>query len=130
RARMGPRRRVGDLRLAPIPDATLQWILPQLDVTERRRVVVHSVQAEVRRQSVVSPPGMMRTLAIDGKCLGSGRRGGGPRCQGQGEGWVPRARRGLLTGTYPRLFIDQRSLAAEQHEMGAFAAFWAQLLQP
>lgn len=129
RTRTGPPLDVGGMRLAPIPDATLQWILPQLDATEVRQLLVDQVRAEVRRKSVVTPEGAIRTLAIDGKCLWSGRRGGCPECQVQGGVRVHRVMRGLLTSARPRLFLDQRTLGAEENEMGAFAAFWAQLLQ-
>src|SRR5687768_14037828 len=37
RTRIGPPLWVGELRLAPIPDATLQWILPQVDRQEVRQ---------------------------------------------------------------------------------------------
>lgn len=127
--RSGPPLRVGELALAPIPDATLQWILPQVDRTEVRQLVVDSVRAEVRRKSVTTPEGAIRTLAIDGKCLWSGRRGGCQDCQQQGEVRVHRVIRALLTSARPRVFLDQRTLAAAENEMGAFAAFWAQLLQ-
>jgi len=129
RTRMGPPRRMGELRLAPIPDATVPWILAQVDRGEVRQVLVDSVRAEVRRKSVVTPEAVIRTLAIDGKCLWSGRRGGCPDCQGQGELRVHRVLRALLTSARPRLFLEHRTLAAEEHELGAFAAFWAQLLQ-
>jgi hypothetical protein len=128
RTRTGPPLRVGELRLAPIPDATLQWILPQLNPEEVRQVVVKRVRAEVRRKSVVSPSGAIRTLAIDGKCLWRGRRGGCPDCQLQGPVRVHRVMRALLTSARPRLFLDQRTLTAAENDMGAFAAFWAQLL--
>jgi Transposase DDE domain len=128
RTRLGPPLWVGELRLAPIPDATLQWILPQVDRQEVRQLLVESVRAEVRRKSVVSPMGAVRTLAIDGKCLWSGRRGGCPDCQVQGGVRVHRVVRALLTSARPRLFLDQRPVAAAENEMGAFAAFWAQVL--
>ena len=127
--RTGPRRQVGELRLAPIPDATLQWILPQVDPTEVRQVLVDSVRAEVRRKSVTTPAGALRTLAIDGKCLWSGRRGGCKACQGQGGLRGHRVVRALLTSARPRILLDQRTLAADENEMGAFTAFWAQLCQ-
>jgi hypothetical protein len=120
---------VGELELAPIPDATLQWILPQLHLAEVRQLVVGSVRDEVRRKSVVAPAGAIRTLAIDGKCLWSGRRGGCGACQVQGESRVHRVIRALLTSARPRLFLDQHTMGAAENEMGAFAAFWAQLLQ-
>ncbi len=127
--RTGPPLQAAELQLAPIPEATLQWILPQLDVREVRQVLVKSVRAEVRRKSVVTPAGALRTLAIDGKCLWSGRRGGCPACQMQGAVRVHRGMRALLTSACPRLFLDQGTLGAEENEMGAFAAFWVQLLQ-
>jgi hypothetical protein len=34
-----------------------------------------------------------------------------------------------ITSTRPRVFLDQRTLAADENEMGALAAFWAPLLQ-
>lgn len=127
--RLGPPPRVGELRLAPIPDATLQWILPQVDRTEVRQLLVESVRAEVRRKSIRHPEGVLRTLAIDGKCLWSGRRRGCPDCQLQGVGQVHRVMRALLTSARPRVFLDQHTLGAAENEMGAFAAFWAQLLE-
>jgi hypothetical protein len=127
--RTGPPQRVGELRLAPIPDATVQWILPQVDRAEVRQVLVESVRAEVRRKSVVTAAGALRTLAIDGKCLWSGRRGGCPDCQRQGAVQVHRVMRALLTSARPRLFLDQCTLGAAENEMGAFAAFWAQVLR-
>jgi hypothetical protein len=127
--RTGPPRRVGELRLAPMPDATVQRLLPQMDRNEVRQVLVDSVRAEGRRKSVVTPTGAIRTLAIDGKCLWSGRRGGCPDGQLRGAVRGHRVLRALLTSARPRLFLDQRTLGAEEHEMGAFAAFWAQLLQ-
>jgi hypothetical protein len=129
RTRTGPPLQVGGLALAPIPEATLQWILPQLEVGEVRQVLVESVQAEVRGKSVVTPAGMLRPLASDGKCLWRGRRGGCPGCQLQGGVRVHRVLRALLTSARPRLFLDQRPLGAAENEMGAFAGFWAQLLQ-
>jgi Transposase DDE domain len=129
RTRLGPPLQVAQLQLAPIPDATLQWILPQLEVREVRQVLVESVRAEVRRKSGVTPAGAIRTLAIDGKCLWSGRRGGCPDCQVQGAVRVHRVIRALLTSARPRLFLDQRTLGAAENEMGALAGFWAQLLQ-
>jgi hypothetical protein len=97
-------------------------------VGEVRQVLVESVRAEVRRKSVVSPVGGLRTLAIDGKCLWRGRRGGCPACQVQGNVRGHRVMRALLTSASPRLFLDQRPLAAEEKAMGAFAASWGQLL--
>jgi hypothetical protein len=129
RTRTGPPLEVGGMRLAPIPDATLPWMLPQVDATEVRQLLVDQVRAEVRRKSVVMPAGAIRTLAIDGQCLWSGRRGGCPACQVQGGVRVHRVMWGLLTSARPRLFLDHRTLGAEENEMGAFAAFWAQLLQ-
>jgi hypothetical protein len=85
RTRTGPPRRVGELRLAPMPDATLPWIVPQVDPTEVRRALVESVRAEVRRQRGVIPEGALRTLAIDGQWLWRGRRGGCAACQVHGE---------------------------------------------
>jgi len=128
--RTGPPLWVGELALGPIPDATLQGILPQLELTEVRQMVVESVRAEVRRQRVVTPPGALRTLAIDGKCLWRGQRGGGADCQAQGAVRVHRVLRALLTSARPRVFLEHRTLGAEENEIGAFAAFWAQLLQP
>jgi hypothetical protein len=104
-------------------------MLPQVERDEVREVLVESVRAEVRRKSVVSPAGALRTLAIDGKCLWSGRRGGCPDCQVQGAVQVHRVIRALLTSACPQLFLDQRMLGAAENEMGACAAFWAQLLQ-
>jgi hypothetical protein len=37
--------------------------------------------------------------------------------------------RALLSRARPRLFLEQRTLGAKENELGAFAAFWAQLLQ-
>jgi hypothetical protein len=45
--RTGPPLQAAELQLAPIPEATLQWILPQLAVREVRQVLVKSVRAEV-----------------------------------------------------------------------------------
>jgi hypothetical protein len=127
--RIGPPPRVGELRLAPIPDATFQWILPQVDRTEVRQLVVGSVRAEGRRKSISHPDRGLHTLAIDGKCLWSGRRGGCQDCQCQGAVRVHRVMRALRTSARPRLFLDQHTLGAAENEMGAFAAFWAQLLE-
>jgi len=69
-------------------------------------------------------------LAIDGKCLWRGQRGGCADCQAQGAVRVHRVLRALLTSARPRVFLDHRTLGAEENEIGAFAAFWAQLLQP
>jgi hypothetical protein len=128
RTRLGPPLRVGELRLAPIPDATLHWILPQVDRQEVRQRLVESVRAEVRRQSGVNPRGAVRTLAIDGQCLWSGRRGGCPDGQVQGGVRVHRILRALRTSARPRRFLDQRTLAAAEHARGACAAFWAPVL--
>ncbi len=129
RTRTGPPGQVGELTLAPIPDATVPWMLAQLDATEVRQVVGDSVRAEVRRKRVVTPDGAIRTLAIDGKCLWSGRRGGCPHCQVQGDVRVHRVQRALLTSARPRIFLEQRTRGAGENERGAFAAFWLQLLQ-
>jgi hypothetical protein len=127
--RTGPPLRVGELRRAPIPEATRRWILPQLDRTEVRQVLVASGRAEVRRKSRVTPDGALRTWAIDGKCLWSGRRGGCQDCQEQGAVRGQRGLRALLTRARPRLFLDQRTLGAAAHAIGAFAAFWTPLPQ-
>jgi hypothetical protein len=78
RPRTGPALWLGAMRLAPIPDATVQWILPRLDRREVRQVLVESVRAEVRRKSVVTPTGAIRHRGHpdpvpDGKSLWSGR---------------------------------------------------------
>jgi hypothetical protein len=73
----------------------------------------------MRRKSVVPLAGLLRSLTIDGKCLWSGRRGGCQDCQVQGAVRVHRALRALLTSTRPQLFLDQRTLAAEENERGA-----------
>jgi hypothetical protein len=96
---------------------------------EVRQVLVDSVRSEVRRKSVATPEGAIQTLAIDGRCLWRGRRGGCLECQVQGSMRVHRVLLALLTSARPRLFLDQRTLVAAENEMGAFAAFWAQLLQ-
>lgn len=127
--RTGPRLQGGELRLAPLPDAPLPGILPQRDPTEGRQVLVDSVRAEVRRKSVTTPAGASRTLALDGKGLWRGRRGGCAACQGQGGRRVPRVVRALLTSARPRICLEQRTLAADEHEMGAFTAFGAPLCQ-
>jgi hypothetical protein len=127
--RTGPRLQGGERRLAPIPAATLPWILPQLDPTEVRQVLVDSVRAEVRRKRVTTPAGAMRTLAIEGQGLWSGRLGGCKACQVQGGSRVHRVVRALLTRARPRILLEQRPLAADEHEMGAFTAFWAPLCQ-
>ncbi|HSF29365.1 MAG TPA: ISAs1 family transposase [Candidatus Tectomicrobia bacterium] len=114
--------------MAPIPDATLQWMVPQVDRHEVRQVLVESVRAEVRRKSVRTPAGVLRTLAIDGKCLWRGERGG-PDCQQQGSVRGHRVIRALLTSARPQLFIDQYTLGAAENEMGAFEVFWRQLRQ-
>jgi hypothetical protein len=128
-ARTGPPRRVGELELAPIPDATWQWILPQLHLAEVRQLVVGCVPAEVRRKRVVALPEAIRTLAIDGKCLWSGWRGGCGACQVQGESRVHGVIRVLLTRARPWLFLDQQTGGAAKHDMRACAACWAQRLQ-
>jgi hypothetical protein len=127
--RTSPPRRVGELELAPIPEAMLPWGLPQLDLTAVRQRVVGSVRDEVRRKRVIAPAGAMRTLAIDGKRLWSGRRGGCEAGQVPGEVRVHRVLRALLTSARPQLLLDHRTRGAEEKEMGALAAFWVQLLQ-
>ena len=74
---------VGGMRLAPTHEATRQWILPQVDATEVRQLLVDQGRAEGRRTSVVTPEGAIRTWAIDGTWLWSGRRGGWPECRVQ-----------------------------------------------
>jgi hypothetical protein len=127
--RTGPPLGVGELALGPLPDATLQWMLPPLERTEVRQMVVESVRAEVRRKRVVTPPGALRTWALDGKCLWRGKRGGCAACQAQGAVRGHRVMRALLTRARPRVFLDHRTLGAEENEIGALAAFWAQRLQ-
>ena len=127
--RTGPPLWVGELALGPMPDATLQGMLPQRELPEVRQMVVESVRAEVRRQRVVTPPGALRTLAIDGKWLWRGTRGGGADGQAQGAGRGHRVMRALLTSARPRVVLEHRTLGAEENEIGAVAAFWAQLLQ-
>jgi hypothetical protein len=129
RTRAGPALQVAEIRLAPIPAATLQWILPQVDVGAVRQMLVESVRAGVRRKSIVTPAGTLRTLAIEAKCGWSGRRGGWAACQVQGAVRVHRVMRALLTSARPRLCLEQRPLTAAENEMGAFAAFWDHLLQ-
>jgi hypothetical protein len=103
-------------------------MLPQLDRCDVRDALVESVRAEVRRKSVGTPEGVLRPLAIAGKCRWSGHRGGGPDCQVQGAVRVQRGLRARLPSARPRLVLEQWTLAVEENEMGAFAAFWAQLL--
>lgn len=126
--RTGPRQ-AGELGRAPLPDAPRPWILPQRAPTAVRQGLVDSVRAEVRRQRVTTPAGAMRPLAIEGKWLWSGRRGGCTACQVQGGMRGPRVVRAWRTRARPRIFLDQRPLAADEKELGAFTAFWAQLCQ-
>ena len=129
RPRTGLARRGGELRLAPMPAATVPWLLPQVDRSDVRQVLGESVRAEVQRKRVVTPAGAMRTRAIDGQWLWRGRRGGCPDCQVQGPVRGHRGLRAWLTRTRPRVLLDPRTLAADANEMGACAAFWAQRLQ-
>lgn len=84
---------------------------------------MESVRTEVWHKSVVTPAGVLRTLAIDGRGLWSGRRGGCPDCQVQGDVRVLRVLRALLTSTPPRVFLDQYTLRtsgrrASRHMVG------------
>jgi hypothetical protein len=47
RTRTGPRLYVGEVRLVPIPNATIQWILPQPDRSTSWDVLVKSVRVLV-----------------------------------------------------------------------------------
>jgi hypothetical protein len=89
---------------------------------------VPSRRAERRRQSVSTPAGVCRPFAIAGKWLWRGRWGGGQDGQLQGQVRVHRAMRAILSGARLRVCWDQHPLGAEETKIGAFAAFWAPLL--
>lgn len=117
-----------------VPDSTLEPVLRKLDpeqLRDRLRAQVHSVQRAKALEARCLPLGL---VAIDGKCLWSGRQKVHPACQKQQEKGRPpryllRALRAALISSPTQLCLDQVEIPATTNERGAFDAFWEALLR-
>jgi len=126
------RRRNG--RLDRLPDSTLEYLLPDLEVAAFRAQLREQVY-QMQRAKALDPVGLpLGVLAIDGKTLGSydNDLGGAGQKSTREDGspyWLLRALRAVLVTALTKPCIDQGLIAAETNDMGAFPAFFEEVMK-
>jgi hypothetical protein len=119
-----------------VSDTRLATFLPELSVEElqdrHRRQVLDLHRSKCLEPNLGIP---FNLVAIDGKNAWSGTYEANPYCQKQeasspdGEPhWLFRMMRGVMASSRVHACIWQMPVPAETNEMGAFPAFWEQLL--
>lgn len=118
---------------APVPDATLQWLLAKLDPGWVRALLVRFIKQEMERKSLEGQPLPIKAVAFDGKCLRVGKAPCCPNCQKQRRRkaksrFLHRVIRVIGISCEPKVFWDQKPLGAHENEMGALEAFWEEVV--
>jgi hypothetical protein len=120
-----------------ISDTRLATLLPELSVAEledrHRRQVLDFWRSKALEANLGVP---FNVVAIDGKSVWVGKTQTNEYCQeqtdharGLGPQWVMRVVRAVVTSSRVHACIAQMPVPAATNEMGAFPAFWAQLLE-
>jgi hypothetical protein len=126
------RRRNG--RLDRLPDSTLEYLLPDLEVAAFRAKLRGQVYRMQRAKALDPVDFPLGVLAVDGKTLGSydNDLGGAAQKNTLEDGspyWLLRVLRAVLVTALTKPCIDQGLIAAHTNDMGAFPTFFEEVMK-
>jgi hypothetical protein len=115
-----------------ISDSTLHGLLVRLEAAPLRRLLVAEVRRAWRAKELDSEMGL-NVVAVDGKCVWTGRHKANRFCQRQSQQadrnrYTMKVLRAMLVSSRCKLLLGQRPIHARSAEMSTFAGFFRQLL--
>lgn len=116
-----------------LPDTTLYRVLGRLSPAAIREKLRSQIRLEFRAKRYEPQDLPCGVLAVDGKCIAVLPHDACGLAQKQenasGTQYLYRVLRAVLTSSVVKPCVDQQVIGAETNDMGAFAAFWGELMK-